>query len=96
MKRTEAQSIRQIIDAVLDRDDIRTAALEHRASWLWGEITGPGVNRYTTRRYVDKGVLHVYLSSSALKQELSFMRRTLVEHINRAVGADVLTDIHIH
>lgn len=96
MKRSEAQSVRQIIDAVLRRDDIRGAALAHRAAWLWGEIVGPEVNRRTGRRYVAGGVLHVHIEGSALKQELSFMRQAIVAHINRALGEEVVSDIHIH
>jgi len=96
VKRTEALSIREIIDATLRREDIRAEALAHRAAWLWGEVVGPGVNRYTTRRYVADGVLHVYISASSLKEELGYMRRTIVEHINSALGAEVVRELKIH
>lgn len=96
MKRTEPHSIRQIIDAVMMQDNIRTTALEHRAAWLWGEVVGPGVNRLTTRRYMSSGTLHVYISSSSLKQELSFMRQAIADHINRALGHEVVTGISLH
>ena len=40
--------------------------LEHRAAFMWPDIVGPGVNRQTMRRYVAKGVLHVYVLLPAL------------------------------
>lgn len=69
----------------------------HRASYLWIEIVGEGVNRYTTRRYVSPdGALHVYLSSAVIKHELSFTRTKIIERINEIMGEQVLTDLIIH
>lgn len=69
---------------------------QQRACYLWPEIVGPGINRYTFKRYVDNGVLHVYMTSSVLKNELSFNRSALVEQINRAVGEQAITSIIFH
>ena len=96
MKRSDPVSIKELIDRVLDADNVRDAARAQQLCYLWPEIVGPGINRYTTRRYVADGVLHVYLSSAPLKNELQFHRSHLVEQLNRAVGVDVITDIHIH
>lgn len=96
MKRTDPLSIKELIDRVLDDDSVRDAARAQRLCYLWPGVVGPGINRYTTRRYVADGVLHVYLSSAPLKNELQFHRSRLVQLLNNAVGADVITDIHIH
>lgn len=96
MKRTDPQHIAKIIDSVMLEGPDANQVLQQRASYLWVEIVGPGINRYTTRRYVKDGVLHVYLSSAPLKNELSFNRRQLVEQLNRAVGSNVITDIEFH
>lgn len=69
---------------------------EHQACYLWPQIVGQGINRLTTRRYIDHGIMHVYLTSAALRQELSFNADKLVELINRAVGSDVITAIRFH
>lgn len=96
MRRTDPQSIKELIDKVLDDDSVRDVARAQRLSYMWPEIVGPGINRYTTRRYVADGALHVYLSSAPLKNELQFHRSRLVELLNQAVGADVINDIIIH
>lgn len=41
-------------------------------------------------------IMHVYITSAVLKNELSFNRRPLVEAINRAVGRNIITDIRFH
>ena len=96
MKRTDPMSLRQIIDMVVDRSSSKTEMLEHRASYLWPEIVGQGVNRYTTHRYVDHGTMHVYITSASLKNELGFHKAALIEQINRRVGRNVITSITIH
>lgn len=96
MKRTEPKSIKEIIDQVLDQDNIRQAAREQRICYLWPEIVGPGINRHTTRRFVSNGVLHVYLNSAPLKNELQFHRAQLIELLNNAVGHNVIHEISIH
>lgn len=97
MKRTEAQSIGEIIDRVMmEGDNARNVRLQ-RASYLWIEVVGAGINRYTTRRYVtDDGVLHVYLSSAPLKNELQFHRSRIIESINSLIGEEIITGLIIH
>lgn len=96
MKRTEPKLIVDIIRESLERDGIESRFNEQRAAYLWGDVVGPGVNRYTTRRYVEHGVLHVFLSSASLKQELSFMRQSIIKSLNAAVGTAVINDIVLH
>lgn len=96
MERIEPMSIRQIIDRVIDTSSRKGDLLEHRASYLWPEIVGPGINRQTLRRYVAKGVLHVYIASAPMKAELEFARGAIMRRINDALGAEVLTAIKIH
>ena len=55
MERTDPMSIRQIIDRVMDRSSSREEFMGHRASALWPDIVGPGVNRATSRRYFRNG-----------------------------------------
>lgn len=96
MKRVEPQSIRQIIDRVLSTSGSRQEMLEHRASYLWSEIVGPGINRNTSRRYVTNGVLHVYITSAAMKSEIEHSKSRIIDAINSALDAPVLTSIAVH
>ena len=96
MKRVEPMSIRQIIDKVLDTSASREAVMEHRASYLWPEIVGQGINRVTARRYVSKGVLHVYITSASIKSEVEFSKHRIIKAINTALGAEVLRNLSVH
>lgn len=93
MKRTEARNIGQIIDDVLRKEHLDVALDEHRASALWPQIVGDGINRYTIRRYVKDGVMTVHLSSASLKAELMLNRATIIQRINQALGRDIIHEI---
>lgn len=80
----------------MERAGLTDSLNEQRASAAWADVVGPGINRYTTRRYVDRGTLHVYLSSASLKNELSFARSRLAEAINRAIGSETVKEIVLH
>lgn len=96
MKRTEAQSIKEIIDKAISNQNLSGAFNEQKAGYVWQEIVGPTINRYTTRRYVENGTLHVYISSAPLKNELQFLKTKLIAEVNKAVGTNVITNIVIH
>lgn len=96
MKRTEPRTIGSIINEVLANTGMTSTFNEQKACHAWPDVAGPIIDRHTSKRYVDHGILHVYLTSAALKQELTFHRAKLVERINALVGAPVLTDIRFH
>lgn len=96
MKRSDPKQIASIIDEAMARTGLTDTLNEQRAAASWIDVVGPAINRYTSRRYVDKGVMHVYMTSAPLKNELSFNREKLINAINRAVGADVVKEIQSH
>lgn len=96
MKRTYPKHIAGIIDEAMERSGLTESLNAQKAAAAWIDVVGPAINRYTTRRYVSDGVLHVYLTSAPLKNELSFNRDRLISAINRMVGAEVISDVQFH
>lgn len=98
MKRTEPQLFRTIYAEALEQAGLTLTMARQRAAYCWAEVAGNAINRQTIRRWVDKnGVLHVYLTSPTLKNELGYHRARLVELLNSRCGEpDALTDIRFH
>lgn len=93
MKRTEAKNIGQIIEDLLKKENLDVVLDEHRASALWPQIVGDGINRYTIKRYVKDGVMTVHLSSASLANELMLNRASVIARINEALGREVIHEI---
>ncbi len=93
MRRNEAASIGQLIRQFLRQESLETPLNECRLIRAWGEVLGPGIASYTRDLYIRNQVLHVHLTSAALRQELMMGRGLLVRNLNKHVGAQVITDI---
>lgn len=96
MRRTEAKRIDEIIGEAIEAAGTRDAFNRQRICYLWPEIVGVSINRLTTRRWVERDTLHVCITSAAVKNELSFVASQLVERLNRAAGANVISRIVFH
>lgn len=93
MKRTEAKSIAQIIGDFMQQEDIELTMLERRALQHWVNVVGPGVNRMTTERFVENGVITVKIASAALRNDLMLSRSGIIAQLNQLVGKDVIREI---
>ncbi|AZQ44050.1 DUF721 domain-containing protein [Nonlabens ponticola] len=56
----------------------------------WKEVMGPGIESYTTQVKLNGDKLIVSLSSSVLRQELSYGRSKIVTNINEHMGKEVV------
>lgn len=74
------------IDANLDEDEIIAA---------WREITGELINKLTTKIFVENHCLYVKVNSPALKQELMFVRTSVLEKIKTKLPNCGLKNIYI-
>ncbi len=59
----------------------------------WHEVMGPAISGYTTGVTLDGGVLHVQLSSSVLREELSYGKEKIVRLLNEALGKELITKV---
>ena len=93
MKRTEAMQIGEIIDNYIRQENLETEMNEQKAAYVWADVVGYGINRYTVSRSVHNGVMTVHIASATLRNELMMNRSMLIKRINEAVGAPVITEI---
>lgn len=97
MKRHETKPIGQIITEAFRAAGTSELYDRQRVCYLWTEITGPTINRMTTRRWVDReGALHVSITSASLRNDLQFLAPKLIERLNEAAGKKVITRIVFH
>lgn len=93
MKKTEAERFYEVFERVIREQNLDTRMLEHRALTVWGEVTGPYVNRITVDRRCAAGVLCVRIDSAPARQELMMRRSGLIDAINARLGSDIIKEI---
>lgn len=59
----------------------------------WAETMGTTIASRTTKLYIRNKILYAELSSAALKNDLNLSKAKVVALLNKAAGAEVLTDV---
>lgn len=94
MKRKDAQALSTVMDLFMNQNyTLKVKLAEYRAIKAWNELLGEGVARFTKKVYLNRNVLYVQLTSSALRAELLLNKKMLVEKINNYAGVDVVKDL---
>ncbi|MBE9488870.1 MAG: DUF721 domain-containing protein [Bacteroidetes bacterium] len=57
---------------------------------LWVKLMGNGVNSYTTSIHLQRDTLYIQLSSSVLREELSYGKEKIITMLNEALGKEVI------
>lgn len=93
MKRRKAEQVGDVVRVLLRQQGLEGPLNEYRLIQSWTDVLGKPIERYTRDLYIRGQTLYVRLSSSVLKNELMMQRSMLVQNLNAAVGAQVITDI---
>ena len=59
----------------------------------WRDLMGTGVNNYTNSVKLHKDTLYVELSSSVLREELSYGKDKIIGMLNEALGKNLIIKI---
>ena len=96
MLKRNAQQLNDILSEFFNENpELKTSVAEHRAVSAWRELLGEGVAHYTKNVYFKRNVLHVQLTSSALRAELIMNKQNLIDKLNEHAGMEIVKDIVI-
>ena len=56
----------------------------------WTNLMGNGVNNYTTAVNLQRDTLYIQLSSSVLREELSYGKDKIINMLNESLGKEVV------
>lgn len=93
MERSKTESITNLLNAFLREQGLETPLNQHRLIEMWPEVMGSAINRYTGEMFIKNQTLYVKIKSAALKNDMMMNRAALVQRLNEAVGAYVISDI---
>jgi len=61
-----------------------------QAASAWNKVMGVAISKYTTDIKFEKDTLYVRLSSSTLREELSYGNQKIIQLINEELGKDLI------
>ena len=93
MKKSNEQTLKEVIQELLNAYKLNDGIDESRIVNLWEKIAGGFISKHTEKIYIRNKTLFIRLSSPALKNELSFAKSKLIDSLNKSVHKEVITDI---
>lgn len=96
MFRQDVKPLSEILHQFIRREGLETPLLQRRVIDSWEKVTGNVVAEYTGEKFIKNQVLHVKITSPALRQDLSMMHTQLTLRLNEAAGSAVISDVRVY
>ncbi|MFP4604792.1 MAG: DUF721 domain-containing protein [Bacteroidales bacterium] len=93
MRRKNTQRLDEIISSYLKQMDLDGKLKEVKLTSSWEEIVGKLIARKTDKIFIKDRKLFVYLNSSIVRNELSMLKDSLIDELNKKAGDSVIDDI---
>jgi len=93
MKRTDPQSIGELLDKLFKSPDIAVKIAEGALPDTWRKVVGPLVAEQTRQVRFIKGTLYVHVTSAVIRTELMMQRAALVKAINNHTGFEIVKQV---
>jgi len=89
----DAKKIKSILDEFISKNELTDGIDAARIQENWRKLLGENINVYTQKITLQQDTLIVKLTSSVLRQELSYGKEKIIEMINESLGKDKVSDI---
>jgi predicted nucleic acid-binding Zn ribbon protein len=89
----EVKSIEEILSKITQQQKISAGLQQVKIKQLWGVIMGPNVAQYTEEIEFRNSTLYVKLNSSTLREELSYGKEKILNHLNESLGSSIIQKI---
>ena len=94
MKRTSNESgIGAVLNDIIKLNNLQPGIDEVNVKECWKNLMGNGVNSYTKNIILKNGTLYVELSSSVLRDELSYGKSKIIKLINEDLKREVVFQV---
>ena len=89
-RNNDNQPIEDILKEFVTTNNLQSGLDKVNVREAWANLMGNGVNNYTTAIELKHDTLYVQLSSSVLREELSYGNEKIVKMLNESIGKDIV------
>ena len=95
MKRTNAQTIGEVLQEFFSQPYIAAKVAEGRLPEVWREVVGEKASLQTADLRLENHVLYARIVSSVVRQDLFYRRDAIATEINRKLGVKLVNVVII-
>ncbi|WP_075341967.1 DUF721 domain-containing protein [Tenacibaculum agarivorans] len=92
-RENESFSIKDLMGAFIKENKLEKGFQKIHVEEAWEKLMGPGVHSYTNEVKLQNGTLIVRLSSSVLREELTYGKEKIMHMMNQEMGEQVIKKI---
>lgn len=93
MKRTHPVNLATVLDNIVESQQMSLRLAERRAVAAWSEAVGGTIAQRATAVDAINGVLMIKCNQPVMRQEIMMASSSLLNHLNRACGKEILKSI---
>lgn len=89
-RNNEHISISDALKEFVETNKLEKGLDKVNVSNAWKSLMGNGVNNYTTSVNLERETLYIQLSSSVLREELSYGKQKIINMLNEELGKEII------
>jgi hypothetical protein len=92
-RQKESLSVKDLMGSFIQENNLAKGIQKISIKENWDSLMGNGVTSYTEKVELRKGTLFVKLSSSVLREELSYGKDKIKDMMNDAIGGEEIKKV---
>lgn len=89
-KRESENTMSDLLHSFIKRNKLQIGLDKVSIKDAWYKVMGEAIGKYTTEVQLDRDTVYVRLSSSVLREELSYGREKIVRMLNEELGKELV------
>ncbi len=89
----DTRHIKQVIAALRKEKKLKKGLEKAQIKKLWRELMSETIANYTSNIAYENGILYIYLTSSALREELNRGKNKIIALLNQELGESIIKKI---
>lgn len=94
-RKNEAQPLSKVLETLISENNWTRGLHQIQVQQIWAEQMGNGVMKYTHKLTLKGSTLLVELTSSVLREELSYGKDKIIQNLNDALGEKIIEKLKL-
>lgn len=90
------KSLEQELKELLKELGIENNVLHNQAIYLWPEVVGKRIAEISHAERIDRNILFVKVLNDSWRNELIYLKKDIIERLNKRIGKRVVDDIRLY
>ena len=92
-RENDSVALKQLMQSFIKENNLSKGMQKIKVEEAWHKLMGQGVSSYTQAVELQKKTLIIRLTSSVLREELSYGKEKIIKMLNEEIGDEVISKL---